>query len=126
MTARSADGRRAHGGSVDVQHDAEVELTPADQPVRGWRVRCVCTWTGPWRDSLGDAVAEYDEHLAQNGIEVFEGAWWRRLPVMVPVEEVTPDPVAMGTACRVWAVEAAAQLDRLCRWAASPEDAPGS
>ena len=47
------------------------------------------------------------------------------MPRLVPVEEVTPDPVAMGTACRIWAVEAVSQVDRLCRWIAKPEDAPG-
>jgi hypothetical protein len=110
---------------VDAPHYAEVELTPQDQPVRGWRVRCMCSWTGPWRGSLSDAVAEYDEHLADSGIPVFEGRWWERMPRLVPVEEVTPDPVAMGTACRIWAVEAVSQLERLCRWIAKPEDATG-
>jgi hypothetical protein len=110
---------------VDVQHYAEVELSPDDQQGRGWRVRCVCSWTGLWRGSLGDAVAEYDEHLAENGIIVFDGAWWMRLPALRPVLELAPDPLAMGTACRIWAVEATTHIDRLCRWVRAPESDPG-
>ncbi len=110
---------------MDVQHYAEVELSPGDQPARGWRVRCVCTWTGLWRNSLGDAVAEYDEHLAENGIFVFDGAWWLRLPELVPVDEVVPDPVAMSTACRIWAVETTVELERLCRWVQTQGADPG-
>lgn len=110
---------------MDAQHYAEVELTPEDQPARGWRVRCVCGWTGLWRASLSEAVGEYDEHLAENGIFVFDGAWWLRLPEMAPVEEVGPDPVAMSAASRIWAVEAAGELDRICRWVRAAGADPG-
>jgi len=111
--------------AVETQHYAEVELTPGDRAVRGWRVRCACSWTGLWRASLGDAVAEYDEHLAENGIIVFDGAWWLRLPHVVPVDEVTADPVSIASACQIWAAEAVAQIERLARWARTPEIDPG-
>ncbi len=111
--------------AVDPQHYAEVDVTREDQPLRGWRVRCACSWTGLWRESLGDAVAEYDDHLAEYGIFVFDGAWWLRLPHMVPGDEILADPVAMSTACRIWAVEAAAELDRVCRWVRAPGAEPG-
>jgi len=110
--------------TVDLQHYAEVELSPADRAVRGWRVRCACSWTGLWRASLGDAVAEYDEHLAENGIIVFDGAWWLRLPELIPVAEVMTDAVSIASACRIWAAEAIAQVERLCRWALMPEIDP--
>lgn len=101
---------------MDAQHYAEVELTPAGQPVRGWRVVCGCGWTGLWRDTLADAVGEFDEHLAEYGIFVFDGAWWVRLPHLTPVEEVAPDREAMANACSIWAAEAVHELDRLCDW----------
>ena len=110
--------------AVETQHYAEVELSPGDRAVRGWRVRCACSWTGLWRASLGDAVAEYDDHLAEYGIIVFDGAWWLRLPELIPVEEVAPDTVSMVSACRIWASEASAQVERLCRWARTPEIDP--
>ncbi|HEX3607494.1 MAG TPA: hypothetical protein VH134_16335 [Candidatus Dormibacteraeota bacterium] len=109
----------------DVQHYAEVELTPQEQPVRGWRVVCACGWTGLWRGSLAEGVAEYDGHLAENGIIVFDGSWWTRLPQLQPSEEIAPDPVALSAACQIWAVEASAELDRLCRWVRTPENDPG-
>ena len=111
--------------TVETQHYAEVELSPADRAVRGWRVRCACSWTGRWRATLGDAVAEYDDHLADNGIIVFDGSWWMRLPELVPAVDVTPDPVSISAACRIWAAEAIAQVERLCRWARTPESDPG-
>jgi hypothetical protein len=111
--------------TVDTQHYAEVELSPGDRAVRGWRVRCACSWTGLWRASLGDAVAEYDEHLAENGIMVFDGSWWLWLPELVPAVELTPDPEPIASACRIWAAEAVAQVERLCRWVRTPEIDPG-
>src|SRR5437870_13919442 len=113
VTGPSPDVRGAGRGpmvaAVDTQHYAEVELSPGDRAVRGWRVRCACSWTGLWRASLGDAVAEYDDHLAEYGIIGFDGAWRRRLPELIPVEEVAPDPVSTASACRVWAAQAVAR-----------------
>jgi hypothetical protein len=108
-------------GGVDAEHYAEVELTPGSSD-RHWRVRCGCAWTGLWRGSLCDAVAEYDDHLAEYGIFVADGAWWLPLPRMVPVRQVAPDPVSLGAACRIWAAEAVDLLDRLCRWVAAAGD----
>jgi hypothetical protein len=118
-------------GGVDPQHDAsaehyaEVDLTPEDDPVRGWRVRCVCSWTGVWRGTLSDAVAEYDEHLAEHGIFVADGDWWAGLPLLAPVEQLAPDAEALGTACRIWAIEASARLEKHCRWLTAPGDGAG-
>lgn len=106
---------------VNPEHYAEVELTPRG-PVRRWRVRCGCAWTGVWRGSLCEAVSEYDEHLAENGIFVTDGAWWAPLPHMVPVAQVPPDARALAAACRIWAVEGVDLLDRLCRWVAAAGD----
>ena len=111
--------------AVDGQHHAEVELSRADRPVRSWRARCICGWIGTWRGGLDAAVAEYDGHLAENGIVVLDGAWWLRLPHLVPVHEIHPDRISAASACRVWAAEGIAQLDRLCRWARTPGIDPG-
>lgn len=44
---------------------------------------------------------------------------------MVPGDEVLADPVAMSTACRIWAVEAATALERLCHWVRTAGADPG-
>jgi hypothetical protein len=67
-------------------------------------------------------VAEYDEHLADYGIFVADGAWWSQLPCLVPVPQLPPDTEGLDAACRIWAVEAVDRIDRLCRWAVAMGD----